>query len=87
VKPPNPLIRVRRIRGQIDTIERALENGASCSELLQIIAGVASALNSLIDEVLEKHIRTKIVDPANEMDAVRAQAIEDLLGVIHSYWA
>jgi DNA-binding FrmR family transcriptional regulator len=32
------LTRVRRIRGQIDALERALENGAECRAILQQIA-------------------------------------------------
>lgn len=51
------LTRVRRIRGQIDALERALESGAECRSVLQQIAAVRGAANGLMAEVLESHIR------------------------------
>ena len=58
------LTRVRRIRGQIDALERALENGAECRAILQQIAAVRGASNGLMAEVLESHIReTSVVQP------------------------
>ncbi|QOH81554.1 formaldehyde-responsive transcriptional repressor FrmR (plasmid) [Plesiomonas shigelloides] len=51
------LTRVRRIRGQIDALERALENDAECRAILQQIAAVRGAANGLMAEVLESHIR------------------------------
>ena len=49
--------RVRRLRGQIDAIARALDGEASCSDLLQRITAARGAINGLIAEVLEEHIR------------------------------
>jgi DNA-binding FrmR family transcriptional regulator len=51
------LTRVRRIRGQVDALERALENGDECQAVLQQIAAVRGAANGLMAEVLESHIR------------------------------
>ncbi|ETX66710.1 transcriptional repressor frmR [Citrobacter freundii UCI 31] len=48
------LTRVRRIRGQIDALERALENDAECRSILQQIAAVRGAANGLMAEVLER---------------------------------
>jgi DNA-binding FrmR family transcriptional regulator len=79
------LSRVRRIRGQVEAIERALEQEIGCSDVLQLIAGARGALNGLMGEVLDDHIRTNVVDPAREPDRERASATEDLLDVIRSY--
>ncbi|MFP3344786.1 metal-sensing transcriptional repressor, partial [Halomonas sp. SIMBA_159] len=51
------LTRVRRIRGQCDGLERALEAGADCGPVLQQIAALRGAVNGLMSEVLEAHIR------------------------------
>lgn len=51
------LTRVRRIRGQIDALERSLEGDAECRAILQQIAAVRGAANGLMAEVLESHIR------------------------------
>ncbi len=47
------LTRVRRIRGQIDALERSLESDAECRAILQQIAAVRGAANGLMAEVLE----------------------------------
>ena len=49
--------RVRRIRGQLDALERALEAGADCAPVLQQLAAVRGAVNGLMSEVLESHLR------------------------------
>jgi DNA-binding FrmR family transcriptional regulator len=79
------LSHARRIRGQIEAVERALEHEIGCSDVLQLIAGAHGALNGLMAEVLEDHIRTNVVDPAREPDRERASATEDLLDVVRSY--
>jgi FrmR/RcnR family transcriptional regulator, repressor of frmRAB operon len=79
------LIRVRRIRGQVEAIERALDQEAGCSDVLQLIAGARGALSGLMVEVMDDHIRRFIVDPARETDLERATATEDLIEVIRSY--
>ena len=79
------LIRVRRIRGQVEAIERAFEQEAGCSDVLQLIAGARGALSGLMVEVMDDHIRRFIVDPARESDLDRATATEDLIDVIRSY--
>ena len=49
--------RVRRLRGQVDAIERAIAGEASCSDLLQRITAARGAINGLMAEVLEEHVR------------------------------
>jgi DNA-binding FrmR family transcriptional regulator len=68
------LTRVRRIRGQIDALERALENGAECRSILQQIAAVRGAANGLMAEVLESHIRK----PLTRMTATAMKSVNPL---------
>ena len=49
--------RLRRIRGQAEALERAVEAEAECSALLQQIAALRGAANGLMAEVLESHLR------------------------------
>jgi DNA-binding FrmR family transcriptional regulator len=79
------LKRVRRIRGQIEAVERALEGEKECADVLHLIAGVRGAINGLTAEVIEDHIRNHIVDPAHEPDAERAKGAEELIDVVRSY--
>lgn len=78
------LARVRRIRGQIDALDRALEAGADCSPVLQQIAAIRGAVNGLMSEVMEAHVREEFgVSDRSEDD--RQQRIEDMTRLIRSY--
>jgi DNA-binding FrmR family transcriptional regulator len=78
------LTRVRRIRGQIDAVERALETDARCAELLHLIASLRGALNGLMGEVLEDHIRLHMADVALDRDR-RGEGADELIDVVHTY--
>jgi DNA-binding FrmR family transcriptional regulator len=76
--------RVLRIRGQVDAVARALDAEAECGEVLRLIASARGAMNSLMAEVLEEHIRAhafRDADPASD----EAQASEDLVEIVRAY--
>lgn len=76
------ILRVRRIRGQIEALERALEADQECSNILQLLAGARGAMNSLMAELLEGHIRFHLLDSKKNG---QAEAAEDLIGIVRSY--
>jgi DNA-binding FrmR family transcriptional regulator len=75
------LNRVRRIRGQVEAIERALESEASCADVMQQITSCRGAINGLLGVVVEDHIKTHFGETP---DSVAAS--EHLLEVVHSYF-
>ena len=77
--------RVRRLRGQVDAVERALAGEASCSDLLQRITAARGAINGLMAEVLEEHVREYLSPVDSEADPRHADAAEELIEIIHSY--
>jgi DNA-binding FrmR family transcriptional regulator len=79
------LARVRRIRGQIEAVERALESESSCTEVLQLLAATRGAMNGLMAEVIEDHIREHVASPSIESDAERAKGADELVEVVRSY--
>jgi DNA-binding FrmR family transcriptional regulator len=79
------LARVRRIRGQIEAVERGLGADIGCADILMLIASVRGAVNGLMAEVMEDHIREHVVDPALEPDPERAKGAEELIDVIRIY--
>jgi FrmR/RcnR family transcriptional regulator, repressor of frmRAB operon len=80
------LARVRRIRGQVEGIERALDSEAGCDEVMHLIAGVRGAVAGLMVEVIEDHVRTHLMDDADEHPkAVNTDAAEQLLEVVRTY--
>lgn len=77
--------RVRRLRGQIDGIGRLLDRDAECGVVLQTLAACRGAINSLMAEILEEHIRFHVVDPEIDPKSKQAQATEQLVDLVHSY--
>ena len=77
--------RVRRLKGQMEGIERALEGEAGCEQVMHLLAGVRGALAGLMAEVVEDHVRTHLVDAEQHPGALNAEAAEQLLDVVRSY--
>jgi len=78
------LTRVRRIRGQIDALERSLEIGAECRAVLQQIAAVRGAANGLMAEVLESHIRETF--DQNEVYSLEvSKSVNDTIELVRTY--
>ncbi len=79
------LNRIKRLRGQIEAIERAVEAGEECADVLQQATSCRGALNGFIAEVIEDHIREHMVDPRAARDDPRAAAAEELVEIVHQY--
>ena len=80
------LNRARRIRGQAEAIVRALEEEKGCEQVMHLIAGCRGAINGLLAEVVEEHIRTHLVDPDKDPGALNIDAADQLIAVVHSYF-
>lgn len=78
------LARVRRVRGQIDALERALEEGADCGPVLQQIAAVRGAINGLMAGVLESHLREEFSHVA-QANGAQQGSIDDVVSLVRSY--
>jgi FrmR/RcnR family transcriptional regulator, repressor of frmRAB operon len=78
------LLRVRRIRGQVEAIERTLGGEHDCFEVLQLVAACRGALNGLMAELVEGHIRYHVIDPKGA-DSSHAEAAEELIDVVRTY--
>jgi FrmR/RcnR family transcriptional regulator, repressor of frmRAB operon len=79
------LIRTRRIRGQVEAIERALGGGHECSAVLQLVAACRGALNGLMAELIEGHIRYHVLDPKRGEKSPQWGAAEELVDVVRAY--
>lgn len=83
VKLKKPLLtRVRRIKGQAEALERALEQDTDCSAVLQQIAAIRGAVNGLMMEVLEGHMKEHL----NKPDEERSRGdLDQVVKVLRSY--
>lgn len=80
------LARIKRIKGQVNGIEKALEDEGDCSELLQAVASCRGALNGLIAELIEGHVMEHVIDRQRKPSADQVQAAEELLAVVKAYF-
>ena len=79
------LLRARRFRGQVEAIVRALDSEQDCGNILQLMATCRGALNSLMIEVLEGHVRSQAMSPNRKKCSSDARAAEELIKVIRPY--
>jgi len=77
--------RVRRIRGQVGSLEKALEEEKDCSFILQTTAACRGAINALMAEILEGHIRSHLVDPDRHPTSEQAKASQELIDLVKTY--
>jgi DNA-binding FrmR family transcriptional regulator len=78
------IARIKRIRGQVDSIERSLTTDDDCADVLMLLANVRGGINSLMAEVLEDHIRLHML--TNEKNTMPpAELAEDLIGLVRAY--
>lgn len=78
------LARVRRIKGQVSAVENALEDNGDCLSVLQQIAAIKGAVNGLMKEVLEDHMREHL-GSENATPTQRQEELEQVIGVLNSY--
>ena len=79
------LARVGRIRGQVEALERSLNEETDCARIMHMIAGIRGSVSGLMAEVVEDHVRTHLVDPKKNPGALNADAAEQLIDVVHTY--
>lgn len=79
------LTRVKKIRGQLNAVESAISDDDDCSRVLMTLAACRGALNGLMVEILEDHIRFHVVDPDQRPESKRAQATAELIEVLRAY--
>jgi DNA-binding FrmR family transcriptional regulator len=79
------LNRVRRVHGQIEAVERLLENEQDCAEILQQIAACRGSINALMSKVLEGHIRFHLVPRRDGHKPSQGNAVEEIISITKSY--
>ena len=79
------LNRLRRLKGQIEAIERSVEKEHECAKILQQATSCRGALDGFIGEMLEQHIRKHVMEPSAAEDDPRRQAAEELVEIVHAF--
>ncbi len=79
------LNRVRRLRGQVDAIERALEAEGSCTQVMRLLTAARGAINGMMAEVVQDHIQMHMVAANRKPTRDEVEAADELVDVLRSY--
>lgn len=81
------LTRIRRIKGQVEAIERALdgEDEGECEQILQLVASCRGALNGLMAELIDGHLRFHVLTPDQKTRPSQLEAADELMAVVRRY--
>jgi DNA-binding FrmR family transcriptional regulator len=73
--------RSKKVIGQLESVLRALNEDATCADVLQRLSAARGAINSLMAELMEDHIRNHM----NRKTKSSQEATEDLIEIMRSY--
>jgi FrmR/RcnR family transcriptional regulator, repressor of frmRAB operon len=79
------LLRAKRIQGQVEALVRVLSEERDCSEVLQVMSAARGAMNSLMAELLEGHIRHHVLGHSPRSTKHQTAAAEEVITMVRSY--
>jgi len=79
------LLRAKRIQGQVEALVRALAEERDCSEVLQVMRAARGAMNSLMAELLEGHIRSHVLSGKHKASSQQLVAADEVIDMVKSY--
>lgn len=81
----NLVLRAKRIQGQVEALVRALDEERDCSEVLQLMSAARGAMNSLMAELLEGHIKNHLLNGKQRPTSQQVSAAEEVIDMVKSY--
>jgi DNA-binding FrmR family transcriptional regulator len=79
------ILRAKRIQGQVEALVRALTEERDCSDVLQLMSAARGAMNSLMSELLEGHIRSHVLNGKQKPTDQQLVAAEEVIDMVRSY--
>jgi FrmR/RcnR family transcriptional regulator, repressor of frmRAB operon len=79
------ILRAKRIQGQVDALVRALTEERDCSDVLQVMSAARGAMNSLMAELLEGHIRSHVLNEKGKNTPEQFRAADEVIAMVKSY--
>jgi DNA-binding FrmR family transcriptional regulator len=73
--------RTKKVIGQLESVLRGLNDDEQCADVLQRLAAARGAINSLMGELLEDHIRNHM--PRNSKSS--EEAADDVIEIVRTY--
>lgn len=79
------ILRAKRIQGQVDALVRTLEEERDCSEVLHVMSAARGAMNSLMSELLEGHVRHHVLNGKQRPTSKQVEAADEVIEMVKSY--
>jgi DNA-binding FrmR family transcriptional regulator len=79
------VLRAKRIQGQVEALVRALTEERDCSDVLQLMSAARGAMNSLMTELLEGHIRSHVLNGKHKPSSQQVTAADEVIDMVRSY--
>jgi DNA-binding FrmR family transcriptional regulator len=73
--------RTKKVVGQLEAVQRALEEDAACEDVLQRLSAARGAINSLMGELMEDHIRNHMPRKSKSSE----EAADDVIQIVRTY--
>ncbi len=73
--------RTKKVIGQLESVLRGVNDDEQCADVLQRLAAARGAINSLMGELLEDHIRNHM--PQNSKSST--EAADDVIDIVRTY--
>lgn len=73
--------RTKKVIGQLESVLRGLNDDEQCADVLQRLAAARGAINSLMGELLEDHIRNHMPQKSKSS----AEAANDVIEIVRTY--
>ncbi len=78
--------RIRRIKGQLEAVERSLQEGKDCFAVLQTLSACRGAMNGLMGELIEGHVKEHVMQKPDAPQSDQDKAALELVTLLKTYW-
>ena len=78
--------RINRIKGQLDSVGKMLDKEEYCLSVMQTLAACRGALNGLMGEIMDGHIKYHIMSEPETMSSPQDKAANELIKLLKTYW-
>lgn len=80
------MARIKRIKGQLEAVEKAIIDGKECYTVLQTLSACRGGLNGLIGELIEGHIKEHVMKNPNDPKTAQDKSAVELINLMKTYW-
>ncbi|MBH48149.1 MAG: transcriptional regulator [Halobacteriovorax sp.] len=78
--------RIKRIKGQLEAVERSLDEEKDCFSVLQTLSACRGGLNGLMGELIEGHVKEHVMKNPTAPKSPQDKSALELVKLMKTYW-